>query len=91
MRHCGVVIVLCCCVFLMLCCALEAAALEIHGEFQQTMMAAINGVYDSSIQRIIRSDKGEWTSTQTAQKPVSSKQIQQGSFNASARGLVRRL
>ena len=39
----------------------EPAALEIHGEFQQTMVAAINDVYDSSIQRIIRSDKGEWT------------------------------
>jgi len=36
----------------------ETAALEDHDEFKQTMMAAINGVYDSSFQRILRSDKG---------------------------------
>ena len=39
----------------------EPAALENNDELKQTMMAATNDVYDSSIQRIIRSDKGEWT------------------------------
>ncbi len=56
MRHWGVVIFM----FYAALCS-ETAALENNDEFKQTMMAATNDVYDSSIQRIIRSDKGEWT------------------------------
>jgi hypothetical protein len=52
MRHWGVVIVYAICFGCVAVLCSEPAALEIHGEFLQTMIAVINDVYDSSIQRI---------------------------------------
>ena len=75
MRHWGVVIVYAICFGCAVLCS-EPAALENNDEFKQTMMAATNDVYDSSIQRIIRSDKGEWTMHTPLKNQCAPKQIQ---------------